>query len=275
MRSSELMVCGQCGFHLKLKGAFTACRNLSCLFLNHDTNPGDIFSSSFFLPSVTVMWGEVHFLVVPLTFMLLAGFCSWQVNYYLIIFQDKFSKIFIVSNYTSHSFLTIIFTSIGSIFSSPFPCFDVLFLFFVAVLAQVPIPWTLYVFIHRCLSLPPAFSNFISPLNSLFTIFVWLWLSQCEGKLALHLFLFRLSHRQAWILQGQHAVVWWEQQRKRDTSHQCCTSILTDTEKYSLGMDTRELFFQWLATNNEWQSLLVLDQRMFWRAHFPLSTCFS
>lgn len=85
------------------------------------------------------------------------------------------------------------------------------------VLAQVPTPWTLSVFIPRCLSLPSAFSNFLSPLNSPFTTFVWLWLSQYMGKLALDLLLFRLQHTQAWIPQGQHIFVCWEQQMNRET----------------------------------------------------------
>lgn len=85
------------------------------------------------------------------------------------------------------------------------------------VLAQVPISWTLSVFIPRSLSLPSVFSNFLSPLNSLFTIFVWLWLSQYEGKLALDLLLFRLQHTQAWILQGHLIFVCWKQQGNRET----------------------------------------------------------
>lgn len=67
------------------------------------------------------------------------------------------------------------------------------------------------------LSVSPAFTNFLSPLNYLFATFVWLWLPQYEGKLGLDLLLFRLSHTQVWTLQGHYTFLCREHQRNRET----------------------------------------------------------
>lgn len=117
------------------------------------------------------------------------------------------------------------------------------------------------------LSVSPAFTNFLTPLNYLFTTFVWLWLPQYEGKLGLDLLLFRLSHTQVWTLQGHHTFLCWEHQRNRETPPTSAAHQYLLIQKSTLWERTPGS-----CSSSGW---LLIEWRMFWWIHFVLPPCFS